>query len=152
MAHKISMPKWSKSPFSAEQDEFQRVSKDKHIPLPLLRQKYQTSTTVKLTDTIWRVLDNTESFRTMSENQMRTLMRTYKRDVDAVLAEFHKGVVRCPIVLRTGAPGKYHYHLVAGNTRLCIARFVKLQPTVQLVSIPLAAMPVKAVNHKGARR
>lgn len=152
MTHKIAMPKWVKTSFSDELDEFKRVSKAKGMDLSLLRQKYQTSTTVKLTEQIWRILDNTESFKPMSETQMRTLMRTYKRDVDAVLSEFHKGTVRCPIVMRTGVPGKHDYHLVAGNTRLCIARFVKLQPTIQLMTIPMASMPAKPVNHKGVRK
>lgn len=114
---------WKKPTFDSEKEEFERVADEAGIPLEELRAAFQQAPLENLTDKDWSRLENTDSWETTSLEAGRELAQKYGRDIDRIA---QGGALPAPIVLELD--GKLT--LVAGNTRLMVARALKDSPKV----------------------
>ena len=97
-----------------------------------------------LSNTIWRGLDNSGSWRVRTfEDLFRNLQRDgVKRDISRIVKQFFngdrsgpisrpRGKVECPIIIYApGNPPMSQYRLLGGNTRLTMARVLGIRPSV----------------------
>jgi hypothetical protein len=139
---------WVKQPFLKEKGEFIRVAKDftPHVSphrvydqavrnnIKALMDFYGEANVVPLTSMIWRRLENTDSWKTKTPGDVmkaieRNKMSSGMRDVSVIIDEFNSGMVRAPVVMQH----TNGYTLVAGNTRLMVARASEIIPKVVLV-------------------
>ena len=121
--------------FQDEMDELERAAQDlsrdgdyetsvKEI-LKVLKDSKETT----LTDKIWSKLENTESkeIKKGEMDKVEELAKKYNKTYPKTLAtSLKKGDYRPPIILKFGN----RYHLVAGNTRLCTAAALGINPKV----------------------
>jgi predicted transcriptional regulator len=121
--------------FQDEMDELERAAQDlsrdgdyetsvKEI-LKVLKDSKETT----LTDKIWSKLENTESneIKKGEMDKVEELAKKYNKTSPKTLATaINKGDYRPPIILKFGN----RYHLVAGNTRLCTAAALGINPKV----------------------
>ena len=130
---------WKKDPFSREFHEFERMTvqytpdkKELRNNLSYLQAQYNKARPVSLIDGDWRKLENTDSFETNTMEKVYEALKTNNepRDVDRILRQYVSGSVSCPIVMKFA---DNRLVLVAGNTRLMIARVLKIKPKIILV-------------------
>jgi hypothetical protein len=130
---------WKKDPFSSEAHEFGRITaeytpdkKDLRNNLGYLQTQYNKARKVSIIDSDWRRLENTDSFGTNTMEEVYTALKRNNapRDVDRILRQYVSGNVSCPIVMKFS---DNRLVLVAGNTRLMIARVLKIKPKIILV-------------------
>lgn len=131
---------WKKDPFNNERSEFLRITTQYSPPdkkqinenFILLQQLYNKASKVPLVDRDWRKLGNTDSFETDTMQEVYAALKRNNapRDVDRILRQYVSGSVSCPIVIKFG-DGRLE--LVAGNTRLMLARVLKIRPKIILV-------------------
>lgn len=130
---------WKKDPFSIEAHEFGRITaeytpdkKDLRNNLIYLQTQYNKSRPVSLIGNDWRKLGNTDSFETNTMEEVYAALKRNNapRDVDRILRQYVSGSVSCPIVMKFADNSLV---LVAGNTRLMIARVLKIKPKIILV-------------------
>jgi hypothetical protein len=121
--------------FQDEMDELERAAQDlsrdgdyetsvKEI-LKVLKNSKETT----LTNKIWSKLENTESneIKKGEMDKVEELAKKYNKTSPKTLATaINKGDYRPPIILKFGN----RYHLVAGNTRLCTAAALGINPKV----------------------
>ena len=121
--------------FQDEMDEIERAAQDLsrdgkyETSVKEILNAFKSAKETKLSDEVWKKLENTES------NQIK------KGDMDKVIGlakKYHKssplklkdaimsGEYRPPLILKFGN----QYHLVAGNTRLCTAAAMGVNPKV----------------------
>lgn len=140
---------WKKVNFSEERGEFERVTsdfspsktdkkykKEYDENFKAIQQLYGNANLVFLTRSIWQNLENTESYNTNKIEDIQKAIRTNasssgSRSIENVLKEYMSYSVRAPIVLsyENGAS----YQLIAGNTRLMVAKMLDVQVKVVLV-------------------
>ena len=121
-------------------DELQRVvqdlSRDEDINVSVndLVNSFKKSKEVTLTDEIWGNLENTES-NEIEKGDMDSVIniaKMYKKTNPKKLSQSIKsGDYKRPLILKFGD----RYHLVAGNTRLCTAAAMGVNPKVFIGSI-----------------
>jgi hypothetical protein len=104
----------------------------------MLRAAYRNGKLQTLTDSKWRDLDNTDSWKTDTLEKIQKAIKSNarssgKRSIENVLKEFLTGSVRAPIVLSFNN-GK-NMSLIAGNTRLMVARMLGIKPDVVVVDL-----------------
>ncbi len=134
------MEKGNRPDLENEMDELQRVvqdlSRDEDINVSVddLVNSFKKSKEVTLTDEIWGNLENTES-NEIEKGDMDSVMdiaKTYKKTNPKKLSQSIKsGDYKRPLILKFGD----RYHLVAGNTRLCTAAAMGVNPKVFIGSI-----------------
>jgi hypothetical protein len=134
------MEKRNRPDLENEMDELQRVvqdlSRDEDINVSVddLVNSFKKSKEVTLTDEIWSNLENTES-NEIEKGDMDSVMniaKTYKKTNPKKLSQSIKsGDYKRPLILKFGN----RYHLVAGNTRLCTAAAMGVNPKVFIGSI-----------------
>jgi len=127
--------------FQDEMDELERAAQDlsrdgdyetsvKEI-LKVLRKSKERI----LTDDIWDKLENTESnkIKKGEMDKVEELAKKYNKTSPKKLATAIKnGEYQPPIILKFGK----RYHLVAGNTRLCTAAALGINPRVIIAELP----------------
>lgn len=119
-----------------ERGEFERVATTYNIPAQTLIEWAKEGTLQVLDETIWQQLDNTDSnrfeahdwqtvaeFSAMAERNWKDL----KQKMDQGIA------IDAPIIMQNGA----EYHLVAGNTRLMVARAAGAAPKIWLFPVKI---------------
>jgi len=134
------MEKRNRPDLENEMDELQRVvqdlSRDEDINVSVddLVNSFKKSKEVTLTDEIWSNLENTES-NEIEKGDMDSVMdiaKMYKKTNPKKLSQSIKsGDYKRPLILKFGD----RYHLVAGNTRLCTAAAMGVNPKVFIGSI-----------------
>jgi hypothetical protein len=134
------MEKRNRPDLENEMDELQRVvqdlSRDEDINVSVndLINSFKKSEEVTLTDEIWGNLENTES-NEIEKGDMDSVMdiaKMYKKTNPKKLSQSIKsGDYKRPLILKFGD----RYHLVAGNTRLCTAAAMGVNPKVFIGSI-----------------
>jgi len=134
------MEKRNRPDLENEMDELQRVvqdlSRDEDINVSVddLVNSFKKSKEITLTDEIWSNLENTES-NEIEKGDMDSVMdiaKTYKKTNPKKLSQSIKsGDYKRPLILKFGD----RYHLVAGNTRLCTAAAMGVNPKVFIGSI-----------------
>lgn len=145
---------WVKTPFSQERGEFLRVAEEftpgvDHNNRKLRRADYQLAVATNLeylkkhygdnpstlSDAIWRRLENSDSYKTTTPDKVEEAVRINRlssgnRDVSAIIDEYNTGRIRAPIIM---VYDRDRYTLVAGNTRLMVARAGNIIPKVVFV-------------------
>ena len=134
------MEKHNRPDLDNEMDELQRVvqdlSRDEDITVSVddLVKVFKNAKEVTLSDEIWSNLENTES-NEIEKGDMDSVMdiaKTYKKTNPKKLVQAIKsGDYKRPLILKFGD----RYHLVAGNTRLCTAAAMGVNPKVFIGSI-----------------
>lgn len=134
------MEKRNRPDLENEMDELQRVvqdlSRDEDITVSVdeLVKVFKNAEEVTLSDEIWSNLENTES-NEIEKGDMDSVIdiaKTYKKTNPKKLAQVIKsGDYKRPLILKFGD----RYHLVAGNTRLCTAAAMGVNPKVFIGTI-----------------
>lgn len=117
-----------------ERGEFERVSKELHIPLQDLLDAAEYGTMIELDESIWLQLENTDSndiqkgdwdkVDTLCKQKERE-WREYKQDLEAGKS------ISAPTIVKFGE----RYHKVAGDTRLMVCRAMGITPRVLLFEV-----------------
>jgi len=134
---------WKKGRFDDETAEFKRITQefvgdnatDIREGMKYLRKVYTSSRPMALENTLWKKIQNTGSYKVKS---MKDVFGNLKkdgvvRDTDRIVKQYTDGSADCPIVLFAPGNVPYEYQLIAGNTRLSIARALKIKPKIILV-------------------
>lgn len=118
-----------------EMDEIQRVAQHLnreeglHVKVNELVNIFDKATETTLLDDVWSKLENTES-NSIEKGDMKSVYKISKRygksNPDNLKSKFEDGSYKRPLILKFGN----RYHLVAGNTRLCTAAAMGIQPKV----------------------
>jgi len=125
-----------------EMDELQRVvqdlSRDENIDISVeqLVNSFNNSNEVTLTDDIWDKLENTESNEIEkgdAESVMKIAKMYHKTSPKILAKSIKKGNYKRPLIVKFGK----RYHLVAGNTRLCTAAALGINPKVFIANIDM---------------
>lgn len=125
---------WIKPNFETELEEFERVSAHFSIPVEKIKAVYELSCLTQLHESIWGVLENTESNDPQITNKFSTvwrMSRQYGKNLSRVLNQISAKLLETPIILQTNN----HYHLVSGNTRLTALKLFKIQPVIIIITI-----------------
>jgi hypothetical protein len=130
--------KWEKPSFGEEREEFERTAEELDLKLEKLHDAFKNGNLRLLPKSIWEKLNNTDSIKTDSFDSLVQVLQKYKkkdpefeRDWLGMKNAYKKGLpMKAPIVLKH----KGEYHLIAGNTRLMVARVLGVQPFVFLIS------------------
>ena len=141
----VKIPEWIRPDLQNEAGELERVVRDFLGREPNAQNIAQilgfleNSPIVELSDADWELLENTDSFHQVVPGQIETarninqkynekLAAENKRDFESLLGSFFQGnKIECPTILKN-KEGKLH--LISGNTRLMIARALKIRPRV----------------------
>ena len=125
----------NKPDIEGEMEEIQRVAQylnreeGFHVKVEELVDIFNKSTETTLTKDVWENLENTES-NEISDGEWdkaRKVSDYYgKSDIDKLKEKFEDGSYKRPLILKFDD----RYHLVAGNTRLCTAAAMGIQPKV----------------------
>jgi hypothetical protein len=121
--------------FQDEMDEIERaaqdLSRDNKIETSVkeILNVFKKAKETKLDDKVWEKLENTESNEIKKGNMDKVidLAKKYNKSSPLKLKDaLLSGEYRPPLILKFGN----RYHLVAGNTRLCTAAALGLNPKV----------------------
>ena len=124
---------WYKPLMSEEYEEMERTSEDLGVDLRKIEDEYQKGSLAELTEDIWGKMENTDSWGIESLEDARRYAEDYGKDIERIVEGFESGEeLPAPIVLikPDGVP-----YLIAGNTRLMVARALKVVPKVVMVRI-----------------
>jgi DNA repair ATPase RecN len=121
--------------FQDEMDELERAAQDLsrdgdyETSVKEIMKVLKNSKETTLTDKVWSKLENTESnkIKKGEMDKVEELAKKYNKTSPKTLTTSLKnGDYRPPIILKFGN----RYHLVAGNTRLCTAAALGINPKV----------------------
>jgi hypothetical protein len=121
--------------FQDEMDEIERaaqdLSRDNKIETSVkeILNVFKKAKETKLYDKVWKKLENTESneIKKGDMDKVIDLAKKYNKSSPLKLKDaLLSGEYRPPLILKFGN----RYHLVAGNTRLCTAAALGLNPKV----------------------
>lgn len=129
---------YRKVSFTDESEEFLRTAtemspeEDIQVNFEFLKTMYQQALIKELDYEHWSTMENTDSWETdtIFKIQMAIKNNNEPRSISTIIHEFMTGTVRCPIVLEK-EDGTYY--LIAGNTRLMVAKYLKLTPKVVVI-------------------
>ena len=126
--------RWKRPSLVEERDEIIERARDLRLHPAVLKDAIRRGQLAPLSREIWQRLQNTDSWKTLTTTQARALAVKYKKDANRVERGFRAGsTFAAPIVLhRAGKPP----YLVAGNTRLMIARALRVVPLVIHARLP----------------
>jgi hypothetical protein len=129
------MEKVIKPDIKGEMDEFQRASQDLRrkekidISVEELVRAFKGLKEQTLIDDVWLKLENTESnnIEVGDMNGVRKIAKKYKKtNPDELVGAIKSGEYERPLILKMGD----RYILIAGNTRLCTAAAMGVNPKV----------------------
>jgi hypothetical protein len=129
------MEKVIKPNIEGEMDEFQRISQDLRrnekidVSVEELVRAFEGLKEQTLTNDIWEKLENTESNEIVKDDWKAVygVAKMYKKTNPEVLKKsFQKGDYKRPLILKM----RDRYILIAGNTRLCTAAAMGINPKV----------------------
>jgi hypothetical protein len=121
--------------FQDEMDEIERVAQDLsrddkyETSVKEILNVFKKSKETKLDDKVWKKLENTESNEIEKGDMSKVvkLAKKYHKSSPLKLKDaIMSGDYRPPLILKFGN----RYHLVAGNTRLCTAAAMGVNPKV----------------------
>jgi|AntRauTorckE6833_2_1112554.scaffolds.fasta_scaffold73962_2 hypothetical protein len=135
---------WNKPQMRKESGEFQRVVstfynsellEDRDL-IDSLTNQYETADITDLDSKIWSVLQNTDSV-VLEKDQWGELgekMDSHGRDWKSIKDAYERDTsMEAPIIAKL--PNGI-FHLISGNTRLCVARVIGLIPKIVLLNFP----------------
>lgn len=113
-----------------ELGELKRTALELNISYQKLLSAYKNGNITKLNDRDWSMLQNTDSWETTDMSYVKKYANEYGRDVDRLVNAFLQDEkMDAPIVLSIDDS----MYLVAGNTRLMVARALGIIPYVWLI-------------------
>jgi hypothetical protein len=85
-----------------------------------------------LSDSVWKKLQNTDSWSIKNLEDVIKLSQEYGRDWESIKNALESNKeLPAPIVLRRGGS----YELIGGNTRLMVAKALNIRPTILLIEL-----------------
>ena len=121
--------------FQDEMDEIERASQDLSrdgdfdASVEEILELFKNSEETKLNDEVWGKLENTES-NEIKKGEMDKVIDLAKKYNKSSPLKLKKSIINSeylpPLILKFGS----RYHLVAGNTRLCTAAAMGVNPNV----------------------
>jgi hypothetical protein len=126
------MINWIIPEVEEEKEEIERTAIALDLDFDDLYSDTENGKLTVLTDDIWEKLDNTDSWNIESLQQAKELAEEYEKNIDAIIEGFISENISmpAPIVLKYS---EEDYYLIAGNTRLMVAKAFKVRPKVWLV-------------------
>lgn len=125
--------KWVQPDIKDEMDEFELHSKTLGLDLERLIESVKQGEVKVLDDETWAAMRNTDSWHGIQSGDLKSAIqyaKRYGKDVHSIIDAYKQGKdMPMPIVLMTGASP----YLMAGNTRLMVARAMRDRPKVLLV-------------------
>lgn len=118
---------------SEEHEEIERTSEDLGISLDGLENSFRNGSLEVLRNNMWEMMENTDSWDIKSLEDARKYAEEYDRDIGSIIKGFESGdSLPAPIVLikPDGVP-----YLVAGNTRLMVAKGLGVVPQVFVIEL-----------------
>jgi hypothetical protein len=133
-----SEQKWEKPSFEEEREEFTRTAEELDLNIDALEKSFKSGNLRMLPNRVWDKLKNTDSNKTESFDQLVQVIQKYKkkdptfeRDWLGLKKAYKQGLpMKAPIVLKHGK----EFYLIAGNTRLMVAKVLGVQPFIYLVT------------------
>lgn len=130
--------RWTKARFDDEKDEFRRVEKELDLPYDGMRYRYNTTSPVILTKSLWPKLENSDSWKVKNYFHLATLLKAYNKPVENIGFLLDALLVKrvCPLpvgVVYADKDGNQKFALIAGNTRLCVCRIAGIQPRIVIL-------------------
>lgn len=130
MPNLVKGPNWIKPVVSTERGEFERTANSFGLNTVDMMVAADKGQLIDWPFSAWNTLENTDSFETGTETAADSLARSYGRDTTSIKHAFRTGGdLPAPIIWQR-LDGSYY--LVAGNTRLMIARALDRRPKVLL--------------------
>lgn len=145
------MVRYYKGEFRNEQAEFERITREfigndpqaVQDQLRFLNALFYNTQPRRLSNSVWKQLKNSGSWEVKTiDNIFRNLKRDgVRRNVSRIVNQFvgegvindFNGRVECPIILHAPENTGNEYQLVAGNTRLSMARALNQTPEVVIL-------------------
>ncbi len=125
---------WVKPSSFEEKGELKRVSSEEDIDLDELIKSFENGKVVNLTNNDWQHLENTDSYNIENIEDVENLANEYGKDWKSILNAFkNNSKLPTPIILIRKDNTST---LIGGNTRLMIAKALKIQPKVLAVLEP----------------
>tara|TARA_B110000285_G_C15052910_1_gene577991 strand:- start:560 stop:1009 length:450 start_codon:yes stop_codon:yes gene_type:complete len=143
--------RYYKGEFRNEQAEFERITREfigndpqaVQDQLRFLNALFYNTQPRRLSNSVWKQLKNSGSWEVKTiDNIFRNLKRDgVRRNVSRIVNQFvgegvindFNGRVECPIILHAPENTGNEYQLVAGNTRLSMARALNQTPEVVIL-------------------
>jgi len=126
---------WTKPNIESETEEFKRTADELNLDLDKLIRSAARGFTQELNDDLWSNLQNTDSYGIRSMKEVELLALEYGKDLESIVDAIGKGQsIPSPIILiGNGKP-----YLIAGNTRLMIARAMGIIPEIFCIDLSTA--------------
>lgn len=140
----LQQEQWEKPSLEREFGEIDRTAKefsqaDKDLYNKIMwafKNQFDSARLEILTDDIWSVLENTDSFHELSygdEKKLSEIAEINKRPWKKKFSDIKTGAsMAAPIIFKMNG----RYHKVSGNTRLMIARVLGIWPKVIFIRFP----------------
>lgn len=126
----IMGPNWLKPALDLERDEFHRTAQSFGLSTSSMLKAAQGGQLVDFPYSVWGKLENSDSFDVAGVNVADSRAKGYGRDTSSLKNAYMTGEgVPAPIVWRRQDGS---YYLIAGNTRLMLAKAFGLRPKVFL--------------------
>jgi len=130
MNKKVRGPVWIKPALETERGEFQRTAESFGLKVAEMMKAAEKGEIIQWPFTAWNKLENSDSFDTGTEATADSAVSSYGRDTSSIKSAFATGSgLPAPIVWQR-QDGTYY--LIAGNTRLMVARALGVRPRVFL--------------------
>lgn len=131
--------KWEKPSFEEERSEFEKIAEELDLDMSELERNFTNGELRMFPKKIWNQLKNTDSTKTTSFDDLVQVIQKMKktdpefdRDWKGIALAIKKGLpMKAPIILKH----KKAYYLIAGNTRLMVAKAMDNQPFIWLMCI-----------------
>ena len=127
--------KWVKPSLDEEYEEFERTSEEENIPLAELTYGFERGKLVPLSDNIWSILVNQDSWQIKNGDMPMAvkLAIEYGKDYEKLSKGFAENItLPAPIIVKK-PDGEYYQ--IAGNTRLMFAKALGIRPYVWLFKL-----------------
>jgi hypothetical protein len=124
---------WVDADIAREHEEVMRTAEENNLSPTAVERAFKHAKTVKLTDSLWESLENTDSWETTSLEKAAALAESYGRDWESIVDGLTSGAeIPRPLVLKKKDGS---LALVAGNTRLMVMRALGIRPEVTLATL-----------------
>lgn len=134
-----SEQKWEKPSFNEELEEFERTAEELDLDINSLKNAFENGELRMLPSRIWEKIKNTDSLKTDSFDSIVQVIQKYQkkdpefeRDWRGLKNSYNKKhPMKAPIVLKHNK----EFYLIAGNTRLMVAKVLGVTPFVYLIIV-----------------
>ncbi len=119
---------WSKPDVLEEVSEIYRTAEVLGIDFETLMKRVKESNLEILDDETWEMMENSDSWETVTVDEANARAYDYDRDIANVFEGMGKELPAPIVLMHDGTP-----YLIAGNTRLMASRALKVRPKVLMV-------------------